>query len=716
MFENYRVYKTDFGGRPLTVETGKWAQLANGECLVRCGDTAVHVAVTASAGARENARFFPLSVDYEEKLYAVGRIPGSYFRREGRPTEKAVAAGRMIDRSIRPLFPKDLRNGVSVVCTVMSADPDCLPEVAALVGASAALSLSDVPWNGPVSGVSVGFVDGGFVINPTEEQRKKSKMALTVASTRERVVMLEAGADQVPDDVVYAGILEGLKANRPIVEFLKKIQAEIGREKFAYESAEPDEELAQAVEEYAADDIRAALGAGDKRARDAQLQAVCGRAHEKFDPESPDRTAQIDECLFRAQKQVVRRLLLDGQKRVDGRGPDEIRPMAAEVGVLPRAHGSGLFTRGQTQVLTAVTLGPPEAAQPIDGIGGQTVKRYIHQYNMPPYATGDSRPRHGPNRREIGHGALAERALAPVIPPAGEFPYTIRAVSEVLSSDGSTSQAAVCGSTLALMDAGVPIRAPVAGIACGLVAEDGRWTTLTDIQGLEDFFGDMDFKVAGTRAGVTALQMDQKIDGLTPEIIRETLSKARRARDAILDGVLLKALAQPRKELSPYAPKMLSAVIPVEKIRDVIGPGGKTVRRICAECGVQINVEEDGRVRVCGGSLADCRRALGIVDTLAHDPEPGAVFRGRVTRLASFGAFVEIAPGREGLVHLSQLDAGRVGRVEDAVRVGDEVLVKVLGVDEKGRLSLSRRAALKQMEGRAPEAGPSSGSAQRPRH
>jgi polyribonucleotide nucleotidyltransferase len=711
MFENYRVYKTDFAGRPLVIETGKMAQLANGECLVRYGDTVVHVAATASAKPREGVDFFPLSVDFEEKLYSVGKIPGSYLKREGRPSDKAILAARVIDRPIRPLFPKDMRNDVSVVCTVMSVDHDCSPEIAAMVGTSIALSISDIPWNGPISGVSVGYIDGEYVINPTSEQRKKSRMAVTVASTSERIAMIEAGADEIPDDVMYGGIMAGHKANQPIIEFIKNIQSEIGKPKFTYPSSEPDEEMFNAIKEFAIDDIRVALDTDDKKVRDERLIPIYEKVHEKFDEIYPEQEAKIDECLYKTQKYVVRRWLLDEQKRVDGRKMDEIRPLSAEVGLLPRAHGSGLFTRGQTQVLTVATLGSLEDQQTFDGIDEEVSKRYIHQYNMPSYSVGETKPSRGPGRREIGHGALAERALVPVLPSIDEFPYTLRLVSEVLSSNGSTSQASICGSTLALMDAGVPIKAPVAGISCGLITEGDRWMTMVDIQGLEDFFGDMDFKVAGTHAGITAIQMDLKISGLTPEMIKEALYKTHKARDYIIDEVILKTIPAPRKELSPYAPKMLSMEIPIDKIREVIGTGGKVIQKICSECDVKIDVEEDGRIYVTGLNLDNCKRAMGIIDTIVNDPEPGAIYNGKVTRLMDFGAFVEIAPGKEGLVHISQLDVKHVVQVTDAVNVGDEVMVKVMNIDDKGRLNLSRREALIDVEGLVPE---NKVSAQRP--
>ena len=609
----------------------------------------------------------------------------------------------MIDRPIRPLFPKDMRNDVSIVCTVMAYDPDCLPEVAAMVGTSIALSISDVPWNGPISAVSVGLVDGEYVINPTKEQREVSRMAVTVASTDSRIAMIEAGADIVSDDVMYEGIMAGHKANQPIIEFIKGIQAEIGREKFTYPSNEPDPEMLEAIKSFAIDDIRVALDTDDKKVRDERLKPIYDAVHEKFDEIYPDQGEKIDDCLYKTQKYIVRRWLLDEQKRVDGRAMDQMRPLASEVGILPRVHGSGLFTRGQTQVLTITTLGSISDQQTLDGIDDTTSKRYIHHYNFPSYSVGETKPSRGPGRREIGHGALAERALVPVIPSVEEFPYTIRLVSEILSSNGSTSQGSICGSTLSLMDAGVPIKAPVAGISCGLITEGERWMTMVDIQGLEDFFGDMDFKVAGTKEGITAIQMDLKISGLTPEMVREALEKTHKARNYILDEVMLKAIPAPRKELSKYAPKMLTTVIPVDKIREVIGSGGKVIQKICAECDVKIDIEEDGHVYVTGLDMENCKRAMTIVDTIVKDPEPGAIYKGKVTRLMDFGAFVEIAPGKEGLCHISQLDVKRTEKVTDVVNVDDIIIVKVLDIDEKGRLNLSRREALIEVEGLTPE-------------
>ncbi len=703
MFENYKVFETDFAGRPLKIETGKIAQLANGACFVRYGDTVVNVAVTASAKPRDGIDFFPLSVDFEEKLYAVGKIPGSFLKREGRPSDKAILTSRVIDRPIRPLFPKDMRNDVSVVCTVMSVDPDCSPEIAAMVGTSAALSISDIPWKGPISGVSVGYVDGEYVINPTAEQREKSQMAVTVASTDKLIAMIEAGANEVSDEIMFNGIMAGHEANQRIIEFIKGMQAEIGKAKFEYPSNEPDPEMLAAVMEFATEDVKAALDTDDKTVRDERLKPIYEKVHEHFDPIYPECEAKIDECMYKTQKNVVRRWLLDEQKRVDGRAMDQMRPLAAEVSLLPRVHGSGMFTRGQTQVITAATLGPVRDQQLLDGIDGEEFKRYMHQYNFPSYSVGETRPSRGPGRREIGHGALAERALLPVIPPVTEFPYAYRLVSEVVSSNGSTSQASICGSTLALMDAGVPIKAPVAGISCGLITEGERWMTMVDIQGLEDFFGDMDFKVAGTHEGITAIQMDLKIDGLTPEIVKEALEKTHKARDYILDEIILKCIPAPRTELSKYAPKMLSITIPVDKIREVIGSGGKVIQKICAECDVKVDVEEDGNVFISGTDIDNCNRALTIVKTIVEDPEVGAIYKGRVTRLMDFGAFVEIAPGKEGLVHISRLDVKRTEKVTDVVNVDDEVLVKVLEIDDKGRLNLSRRDALIEVEGLTPE-------------
>ncbi len=699
MYENFRVFETEFAGRPLKVETGKMGLLANGSCLIRYGETSVFCAATASAKPRDGIDFLPLSVDFEEKLYSVGRIPGSFTRREGKPTDKAILASRVIDRPVRPLFPKDMRNDVSLVCTVMSVDPDCSPEITAMIGASIALSISDIPWEGPISGISVGYVDGEIVLNPTAAQQERNELQLTVASTADLVAMIEAGAKEIPDDTMFDAIMKGHEENQKIVSFINSIVAEIGKEKFTFESANPDEEMFEAIKEFAIDDVKFALDTDDKNVRDERMLPVYDKVHEKFDDIYPEQEIAIDDCLYKLQKFVVRRWLLDEGKRVDGRGINDIRPLYSEVGILPRVHGSGLFARGQTQVLTIATLGSIRDSQLLDGIDNETEKRYIHHYNMPSYSVGETKPSRGPGRREIGHGALAERALLPVIPSVEEFPYTIRLVSEILSSNGSTSQGSICGSTLALMDAGVPIKAPVAGISCGLITEGERWMTMVDIQGLEDFHGDMDFKVAGTKEGITAIQMDLKVHGLTPEIIKEALAKTHKARNYILDEVMLKAIAEPRAEVSEFAPKMIQTKIDPEKIREVIGSGGKVIQKIQADCECKIDIDDDGKVFITAVNADNARRALMIVETIANDPEVGAIYRGRVTRLMTFGAFVEIAPGKEGLVHISKLDVKRTEKVEDVVNVGDEVIVKVTEIDDQGRINLSRRDALVEIEG-----------------
>lgn len=703
MFEEFKKFETTIAGRPFVVETGKMAQLAGGSCLVRYGETNVLCTATMSAKPRDGIDFFPLSVDFEEKLYSVGKIPGSFQRREGRASEKATLASRVIDRPIRPLFPKDMRNDVGVVATVMSVDQDCAPDIAAMLGVSIAISISDIPWDGPIAGVSVGYVDGEYVINPTEAQRAVSEMAVTVASTADLVAMIEAGANEVSNEVMFEGIMLAHKENQKIVEFINRIKAEIGKEKIDFPSNDPDPEMYEAIKAFAIDDIRLALDTDDKRVRDERLKPIYDKVHEKFDSIYPEMEFKIEECLYKIQKFVVRRWLLDDGKRVDGRGIDEIRPLAAEVDLLDRVHGSGMFTRGQTQVLTVTTLGPMNDAQMLDGIDNEDSKRYLHHYNFPSFSVGETRPSRGPGRREIGHGALAERALLPVIPSVEEFPYCIRLVSEVVSSNGSTSQGAICGSTLSLMAAGVPIKAPVAGISCGLITEDDRFMTMVDIQGLEDFFGDMDFKVAGTHKGITAIQMDLKVRGLTPEIIKEALDKTLTARLHILDDVMIPAIATPREELSKYAPKMLTTKIDVEKISEVIGKQGKVIQKICAECNCKIDVEEDGSIFVCALDIEDAKRAMFMIETIAHDPEVGAIYKGVVTRIMDFGAFVEIAPGKEGLVHISHLDVKRTEKVEDAVNIGDEVIVKVREIDEQGRLNLSRRDALIEVEGLVPE-------------
>ena len=702
-FKDFRTFETEVAGRKLVIETGKMAGLANGACLVRYGETEVLCTATMAPKAREGVDFFPLSVDFEEKLYAVGRIPGSFQRREGKASEKAVLTSRVIDRPIRPLFPKDMRNDVSVVATVMSVDPDCSPEIAALWGVSTAIAISDIPWDGPVSSVSLGLVDGEYVINPTLEQRAKTEMTVTVASTDSLVAMIEAGANEISNEVMFDGIMFAHEENKKIVEFIKSIVAEIGREKITFESNDPSEELYEAIKAFAIDDVKVALDTDDKRIRDERLKPIYDAVHAEFDEKFPEEADKIEDCLYKLQKFIVRRWLLDEGKRVDGRGIDEIRPLNAQVDLLSRVHGSGMFTRGQTQVLSITTLGTARDAQLLDGIDEDVEKRYIHHYNFPSYSVGETKPSRGPGRREIGHGALAERALLPVIPSMEEFPYTIRVVSEVLSSNGSTSQGSVCGSTLSLMAAGVPIKAPVAGISCGLISEGDRFMTMVDIQGLEDFFGDMDFKVAGTKKGITAIQMDLKVHGLTPEIIKEAFEKAYDTRCKILDEVMLPCIAEPRPELTKYAPKMLTTKIDHEKIGDVIGKQGKVIQKICAECNCKVDVEEDGTIFVTAVDIDDANRALDIINTIANDPEIGAIYKGVVTRLMSFGAFVEIAPGKEGLVHISKLDVKRTEKVEDCVNVGDEVIVKVTEIDDQGRINLSRRDALIEVEGLVPE-------------
>ena len=702
-FKDFKTFRTEIAGRPFVAEVGKMAQLAGGAVLARYGETEVLCTATMAAKPRDGIDFFPLSVDFEEKLYSVGKIPGSFQRREGRASEKATLAARVIDRPIRPLFPKDMRNDVGVVATVMSVDPDCSPEITAMIGVSIAISISEIPWDGPISGVSVGLCDGELVINPNAEQREISDLQLTVASTSDLVAMIEAGANEVPNDQMYDAIMFGHAENQRIVEFIKGIRDEVGKEKVDFPSNDPDPEMFEAIKAFAIEDVRAALDTDDKRIRDERLKPVYAAVHEKFDELYPDSELMIEDCLYKLQKFVVRRWLLDDGKRVDGRGINEIRPLNAEVDLLSRVHGSGMFTRGQTQVLTVATLGTMSDCQTLDGIDNQDSKRYMHHYNFPSYSVGETRPSRGPGRREIGHGALAERALLPVIPSVEEFPYCIRLVSEVLSSNGSTSQGSVCGSTLALMAAGVPIKAPVAGISCGLITEGDRFMTMVDIQGLEDFFGDMDFKVAGTKKGITAIQMDLKVHGLTPAIIREALDKTYTARCYILDEIMLPVTAEPRKELSKYAPKMLTTKISPEKIGDVIGKQGKVIQKICAECDCKIDVEEDGTIFVSSLDLENAKRALTIIETIAKDPEPGTFYKGVVTRIMDFGAFVEIAPGKEGLVHISRLDVKRVNKVEDVVAVGDEVIVKVTEIDDQGRLNLSRRDALIELEGMTPE-------------
>ena len=703
MFENHKIFKTTFCGRELSIETGKTCELSNGSCWVRYGDTVVMANVTASEKPRDGIDFFPLSVDYEERLYSVGRIPGSFMKREGKPSEHAILTSRCVDRPIRPLFPKDMRNDVAVVMTVLAVDQDAMPEILGMIGTSVAISISDIPWNGPIGGVEVALVDGEIILMPTKAQRAVSDLKLTVAATAEKIVMIEAGANEVPEDLMLECILKAHEEIKKLVAFISDIQKEIGKPKFAFESMEVDHELFDAIAAFARKDVEFALDTNDKNVREARLLPIKNAIHEKFDPENETRIAMIDECIYKLQKTIVREWLYQG-KRVDGRKIDEIRPLAAEVGVLPRVHGSGLFTRGQTQVLTIATLGPVSDAQRIDGLDeNEETKRYMHQYNFPSYSVGETKPSRGPGRREIGHGALAEKALVPVLPSVEEFPYAMRLVSEVLSSNGSTSQGSICGSTLALMDAGVPIKAPVAGISCGLITkpDSDEFMTMVDIQGLEDFFGDMDFKVGGTHKGITAIQVDIKVDGLTPAIIKEAFEKTRKARLYILDEIMLKAIPASRETVSEFAPKMLQTRVPVDKIREVIGSGGKVIQKISAECDVKIDINEDGSVFVSGIDLANARKAIQIVDTIANGPEIGAIYKGKVTGIQTFGAFVEIVPGKEGLVHISKLDKQRVEKTEDVVSLGDEIVVKVMEIDEaKGKISLSRKDALAELEAR----------------
>ncbi len=710
MFENYRVFKTMFAGRELTVETGKVCGLANGSCWVRYGESVVMVNVTASAKPRDGVDFFPLSVDYEERLYSVGKIPGGFLKREGRPSEKAILTSRVVDRPMRPLFPKDMRNDVAITMTVLAVDPDASPEILGMIGASIAVSISDIPWNGPIGGISVGLVDGEIVLMPTLEQRAKTDLTLTVASSEKKVVMIEAGANEVPDDVMFNAIMAGHEEiTKSLIPFIKDIQAQIGKPKFAFESQEVDHDMFEAISDFAIEKVRYAMDTDDKNIRDERLQPIYEEVHAKFDEVYPDNIPMIEECLYKLQKFVVRRWLLDDGKRVDGRTLDQIRPLAAEVGFLPRVHGCGLFTRGQTQVMTVCTLGPVSDSQKLEGLDEEEGKRYMHHYNFPAYSVGETKASRGPGRREIGHGALAERALVPVIPSVEEFPYAIRLVSEVLSSNGSTSQGSICGSTLALMDAGVPIKKPVAGISCGLVTEGERWMTMVDIQGVEDFFGDMDFKVAGTHDGITAIQMDLKIDGLTPEIIKNAFEKTHKARDYILDEVMLKAIAEPRKEVGKYAPKMLTTKVPQDKIREVIGTGGKVIQKLCADFEVKIDIDDDGNVFICGLDMEKAKACVQVIHTIVNPPEIGAIYKGKVVRIMNFGAFVEIAPGKDGMVHISKLENRRVDKVEDVVSIGDEIIVKVMEIDSQGRINLSRKDALADIEAKKKAAAQNNG-------
>ena len=693
-----KIYETEVAGRKLSLEFGKVAGLANGSVMVRYGDTVVVTAATASDKPRDGIDFFPLSIDYEEKMYAVGKIPGGFTRREGRPSENAILTSRVIDRPMRPLFPKDLRNDVSIVSTVLSVEQDNAPEFCAMIGSSAAVSVSDIPFNGPIAAVYVGLVDGEFVINPTEAQREVSDLNLTVAGSAKKVVMIEAGANEVPEDQMFAAIMFAHDEIKKICAFIQKIQDEIGKPKFEYEHMVVDEQLFADIRGYAEKMVQEAMDTDDKTVRDARLLVVYEDVYNHFEEQYPQEEykAQIDEALYKLQKTVVRNWLMYDKKRVDGRGILELRPLSAEVGLLPRTHGSGLFSRGQTQVLTVATLGPLSDAKIIDGLDNEEYRRYLHHYNFPSYSVGETRPSRGPGRREIGHGALAERALVPVLPSEEEFPYAIRLVSEVLSSNGSTSQGSVCGSTLALMDAGVPLKAPVAGISVGLITDpedEDNFLTMVDIQGVEDFFGDMDFKVAGTKKGITAIQMDLKVDGLTPAIIRTALEQTKNARYYILDEVMLKAIPQPREELSPYAPKMITMTIDAEKISEVIGRGGETIKGIQAETGTKIDIKEEGaygRVFIAAVDSEAGDKAQKMIEAIVKEPEAGEIYEGKVVRIMDFGAFVEILPGKDGLIHISKLAKGRVEKVTDVVKEGDTVKVEVIEIDDKGRINLRR--------------------------
>jgi len=697
-FPGYHKYEMDLAGRPLTLEVGKLAELANAAVMVGYGDTRVLCCVTAAPRPRDGIDFFPLSVDFEEKMYSVGRIPGSFNRREGRPGEKGILTSRVIDRPIRPLFPSDFRNDVSVMCTVMAVDHDCSPEVAALIGTSAALAISDIPWNGPVAALKVGLVDGKLLFNPTSEQRKVSDLDVTVVSTGKKVVMIEAGANEVPNDVMFEAIRMAHEENQKQIALINQMVAEIGKPKFDYPHADFNQELFDKIVADFMDEAKAAMDTDDKNIREARWNEMIEHWHEKYLEEYPDMDQYLEEFTYKFQKKIVKAWLLAGH-RVDGRQKNEIRPLDAEVAVLPRVHGSGLFTRGQTQVLSVCTLDTLSANQKLDTIWEETEKRYMHHYNFPGYSVGEAKPARSPGRREIGHGALAERALLPVIPPVEEFPYAIRVVSEVVSSNGSTSQGSICGSTLALMDAGVPIKAPVAGISCGLIQDDdGSFTTFIDIQGVEDFHGEMDFKVAGTKKGITAIQMDLKNDGLTMEIIKNALDITYDARCQILDQVMLPCIAEPRPEVSKYAPKMVTLHIDPDKIREVIGKGGSVIQKIVAESGAKIDIDDDGTIHIASPDAESCAIAKKCIDDIVFVPEVGALYYGRVVRLMTFGAFVELAPGKDGLVHISKLADHRIEKVEDACKVGDMMWVKVTEIDEKGRVNLSHKDAMKEIK------------------
>ena len=696
----FKSYSMELAGRELTIETGKMAELANGSVLVRYGETTVMVNVTASKEPRDGIDFFPLSVDFEEKLYSVGKIPGSFTKREGKPSDKAILTSRAIDRPLRPLFPKDFRNDVCVVATVLSVEPDNSPEVCAMIGASAALSISDIPFGGPTAAVNVGYVDDKIVINPTLEQREKSRLKLTVAGTKEKIAMIEAGADEIPDNTMLQAIKEAHVEIKKVCDFISKMKEEIGKEKFEYKSFAVDASVFEEVSANFKERMYKDVQAVDKEVRDANMdkltEDIVAYFTEKYgEEETAEKMYDISTSIHDLEKKCVREMIYNEHKRPDGRKIDEIRPLSCEIDLIPRVHGSAMFTRGQTQVLSIATLGMASEEQILDGIDEETGKRYMHQYNFPSYSVGEARPSRGPGRREVGHGALAEKALVPVIPSVEEFPYSIRVVSEVLSSNGSTSQASICGSTLALMAAGVPIKRPVAGISTGLVTDPNgsdNYVMLTDIQGIEDFFGDMDFKVGGTEKGITAIQVDIKVDGLTYDIIEEAFARTRKARQYILDEVMLKQIAKPRAEVSKYAPKITNTVIKVDKIKDVIGPGGKMINKIIDETGVKIDIEEDGKVFIYSQDEENSKKALKMVEDIAKDIEVGQVYEGTVARIMNFGAFIELGGGKEGLLHISKISKERIKNVEDVLKVGDVVKVKVIEIDDQGRINLSKKA------------------------
>lgn len=695
----FKSYSMELAGRTLTIETGKMAGLANGSVLVKYGETTVLVNATASKEPKDGIDFFPLSVEYNERLYAVGKIPGGFTKREGKPSEKAILTSRAIDRPLRPLFPKDFRNDVVIDCLVLSVEQDCSPEVCAMIGASAALSISDIPFGGPTAAVNVGYVDGQIVINPTEAQREVSDLVLTVAGTQDKIAMIEAGANEIPDATMLDAIKAGHAEIQKVCEFIKNMQAEIGKPKFEYTKFEVNEEVYNIIAENFGERMKQDVQTPDKPERDEKLDALTADVkawyEEKFGAEKleEDKTA-IGDALYKLEKKTVRKLILDEGKRVDGRGIYDIRELSCEVGLIPRVHGSGMFSRGRTQVLSIATLGMKSEEQMLDGLDNEETKRYMHQYNFPGYSVGEAKASRGPGRREIGHGALAEKALVPVLPSVEEFPYSIRVVSEILSSNGSTSQGSICASTLALMDAGVPIKKPVAGISTGLITDENdpsRYVVITDIQGIEDFFGDMDFKVGGTKDGITAIQVDIKVDGLSYEIIAEAFERTAKARAYILDDIMAPQIAEPRKEISPYAPKIVNMKIDPEKIKDVIGSGGKTINKIIAETGVKIDIEEDGTVFIYGTELEATRRAQAIIEEITREIEAGGIYTGKVSRIVTFGAFIDLGGGKEGLLHISKISKERVNKVEDVLKIGDEVTVKCIEIDDQGRVNLSRK-------------------------